>query len=95
MLLQEIKQGESKILEFKEMLPSDSKKYVKTVMGLYILFTIIAPFIENSDILLLQYKYLSEKSEFKGFSLYSYSYCFGENLTDNTIKEINGLTSML
>lgn len=51
--------------------------------------------IENSDILLLQYKYLSEKSEFKGFSLYSYSYCFGENLTDNTIKEINGLTSML
>lgn len=51
--------------------------------------------VENSDILLLQYKYLSEKSEFKGFSLYSYSYCFGENLTDNTIKEINGLTSML
>ena len=33
MLLQEIKQGESKILEFKEMLPSDSKKYVKTVIA--------------------------------------------------------------
>lgn len=51
--------------------------------------------VDNSDVLLSQYKYLCEKSEFKGFSLYSYSYCFGENLTDNTIKEINGLTSML
>ena len=33
MLLDEIKQGESKVLEFKEKLPSDSKKYVKTVIA--------------------------------------------------------------
>ena len=32
MLFDEIKQGESKVLEFKEKLPSDSKKYVKTVL---------------------------------------------------------------
>ena len=34
------------------ILPSNkTKKYVKMIMGLYILFSIIAPFIENSDIL--------------------------------------------
>ncbi len=33
MLLQEIKLGESKVLEFKEKLPSDPKKYVKTVVA--------------------------------------------------------------
>ena len=33
MLLQEIKQGESKVLEFKVQLPTDSKKYVKTVIA--------------------------------------------------------------
>lgn len=33
MLINEIKQGESKVLEFKEKLPTDSKKYVKTVVA--------------------------------------------------------------
>ena len=28
---------------------NNTKKYVKMVMGLYILFSIISPFIENSD----------------------------------------------
>ena len=32
------------------LLPNNkTKKYVKMVMGLYILFSIISPFIQNSD----------------------------------------------
>ncbi len=39
------------IISILEMLlPNNkTKKYIKTVMGLYILFSIISPFIENSD----------------------------------------------
>ena len=50
------------------LLPNNkTKKYVKMVMGLYILFSIIAPFVENSselkfDIEDLYEKYLTETS---------------------------------
>lgn len=51
--------------------------------------------VENSDVLQREYEKLSENKAYSGFSLYSYSYCFGENISGNMKKEIRGLTSML
>lgn len=47
--------------------------------------------IENSDILLRQYDYLKLSDLFAGVSLYSYSYCFGKNVNENSIIEIDSL----
>ena len=45
------------IVSILEMiLPNNkTKKYVKMIMGLYILFSIISPFIENSNKLNIKY----------------------------------------
>lgn len=51
--------------------------------------------IENSDILSRQYKKLKGTSKFKGFSLFSYSYCYGDNANENSNNELGVLTSML
>lgn len=46
---------------------------------------------ENSDILSRQYEYLKLSDSFAGVSLYSYTYCFGENVNENTTNEIESL----
>lgn len=46
---------------------------------------------ENSDILSRQYNYLELSDSFAGISLYSYSYCFGGNTTENAKVEIENL----
>lgn len=51
--------------------------------------------VENDDILSRQYEYLKGKNSFSGFSLFSYSYCYDENATENSTKELGVLTSML
>lgn len=51
--------------------------------------------IENSDVLSRQYKYLKEKTVFSGFSLFSYSYCYGDNATEQATNDLGVLTSML
>lgn len=51
--------------------------------------------IEKADILAEQYKYLKENTVFCGFSLFSYSYCYGENINEKTKDELGVLTSML
>lgn len=55
---------------------SKTKKYVKMVMGLYILFSIISPFIENSD-----------KFNFNNLDLSSYTE--GTQTTSSTSEEID------
>ena len=57
------------------LLPNNkTKKYVKVVMGLYILFSIISPFIENSD-----------KIDFSNID--TYAEAEWNTKIDNTIKE--------
>ncbi len=51
--------------------------------------------IDNSDILKREYKYIKNIGGYSGFSLYSYSYCYGENITKNGLTEIANLTTML
>lgn len=51
--------------------------------------------VENNDVLSRQYKMLKVKNEFKGFSLFSYSYCYGKNVNENSANELRVLTSML
>ena len=46
---------------------------------------------ENNDIILRQYNYLKLSDSFSGVSLYSYSYCFGNNITENAKIEIENL----
>ncbi len=46
---------------------------------------------DNSDILSRQYDYIKLSESFAGVSLYSYSYCFGENIKGNTRNEIDYL----
>lgn len=46
---------------------------------------------ENSDIISRQYNYLKLSDSFSGISLYSYSYCFGANVTTNAEREILNL----
>lgn len=59
---------------------SKTKKYVKMVMGLYILFSIVSPFIENSD-----------KFDFNNVDLSSY---VEETQTTSSISEELDQTSM-
>ncbi len=51
--------------------------------------------VENSDILTKQYKYLKENTAFSGFSLFSYSYCYGNNVTEQATNDLGVLTSMI
>jgi len=51
--------------------------------------------IENDDIISRQYEYLKQTEFFDGFVLYSYSYCFGENVTENSKIEIERLLQYL
>ena len=50
---------------------------------------------ENVNILSRQYEQALEALEFQGFSLFSYSYCFGENVTQISKKEIKNLMCMV
>lgn len=51
--------------------------------------------IENVNILSRQYEQMSQNLMWQGFSLFSYSYCFGENVTQNSKKEIKNLLFMI
>ncbi|MBO7178710.1 MAG: family 10 glycosylhydrolase [Clostridia bacterium] len=51
--------------------------------------------IESDDIISRQYEYLKQTKFFEGFALYSYSYCFGENVTENSKIEIDRLINKL
>lgn len=50
---------------------------------------------ENDNILSRQYDYLRNNTNFNGFSMFSYSYCYGSNKSENIEKELEVLTSML
>lgn len=70
---------------FEMILPDcKNKKYVKTVIGLYILFTILSPIIKNfsnGDISFASQEYSKEINEI------SSSYKKFDNVTDNNIQE--------
>lgn len=46
---------------------------------------------ENVNILSRQYEQVLKSQVWQGFSLFSYSYCFGDNMTENSKKEIKNL----
>ncbi len=50
---------------------------------------------ENVNILSTQYEQVLKSPVWQGFSLFSYSYCFGDNLTENSKKEIKNLLYMV
>lgn len=50
---------------------------------------------KNVNILSRQYEQVLESQAWQGFSLFSYSYCFGENVSDNSKKEIKNLLYMV
>ena len=50
---------------------------------------------ENVNILSRQYEQTLKSQVWQGFSLFSYSYCFGENVTQNSKKEIKNLLYMV
>ncbi len=50
---------------------------------------------ENVNILSRQYEQLLKSPVWQGFSLFSYSYCFGENVTEISKKEIKSLLYMV
>lgn len=50
---------------------------------------------QNGDVLARQYEYIRSSSVYKGFSLFSYSYSFGENTNEISEKEIKNLLDML
>ena len=50
---------------------------------------------ENVNILSRQYEQLLKSQVWQGFSLFSYSYCFGENVNDFSKKEIKKLLYMV
>ncbi len=50
---------------------------------------------ENVNILSRQYEQIAESQAWQGFSLFSYSYCFGENINENSKKEIKNLLYMV
>ncbi len=55
----------------------------------------INEWVENDDVLSRQYDYLRNNTSFSGFSMFSYSYCYGTNKSKNIEKELEVLTSML
>ena len=50
---------------------------------------------ENVNILSRQYEQTLKSQVWQGFSLFSYSYCFGENVNENSKKEIKNLLYMV
>ena len=50
---------------------------------------------KNVNILSRQYEQISESKVWQGFSLFSYSYCFGENVSEISKKEIKNLLYMV
>lgn len=50
---------------------------------------------ENQDILARQYEVLQKSGKWKGFALFSYSYCFGDNMNHISEKEIKNLANMV
>ncbi len=50
---------------------------------------------ENVNILSTQYEQIEENQAWQGFSLFSYSYAFGENMSDISNKEIKSLLYMV
>lgn len=50
---------------------------------------------EKVNILSRQYEQMLKNPVWQGFSLFSYSYCFGENVTQNSKKEIKNLLCMV
>ncbi len=50
---------------------------------------------ESTDIISRQIEYVRSLNNYGGFSLYSYSYAYGENLNYYSKKEITSVTSML
>ena len=50
---------------------------------------------EKTDILQRQLEYIRPLSRCSGFALFSYSYAFGKNMSDNSKQEIQRLTSVL
>ena len=50
---------------------------------------------ENVNILSRQYEQTKKSPVWEGFSLFSYSYCFGENVTEISKKEIKNLLYMV
>lgn len=50
---------------------------------------------ENVNILKRQYEQLQNGQQWQGFSLFSYSYSFGENMNQNSKKEIKNLLDMV
>lgn len=50
---------------------------------------------ENVNILSRQYEQISESKVWQGFSLFSYSYCFGKNVNEISKKEIKNLLYMV
>ena len=51
--------------------------------------------INNSDILPRQILYLRECSGCSGFAMFSYSYIFGEKMSDNSKSEVKSVIDML
>ena len=50
---------------------------------------------ENVNILSTQYEQALVSPVWQGFSLFSYSYCFGDNVTEISKKEIKNLLYMV
>ncbi len=50
---------------------------------------------ENVNILSRQYEQMQESPVWQGFSLFSYSFCFGDNVSENSKKEIKNLLYMV
>lgn len=50
---------------------------------------------ENVNILSRQYEQVKKTRMYQGFSLFSYSYCFGDNVTEISKKEIKNLLYMV
>ena len=50
---------------------------------------------KNTDILARQTEYIYETLKWDGISLFSYSFCFDENIIGNSKKEIKNLVDML
>ena len=51
--------------------------------------------VDRSDILPRQIEYIRQLSNCNGFALYSYSYIFGEKMSDNSELEMKAVISMI
>lgn len=51
--------------------------------------------VDRSDILPRQIEYIRQQESYDGFALYSYSYIFGEKMSDNSELEMKAVISMI